>query len=305
MSRPPRGDAATRRAAARRPFAAVIVLHRSRDHLAALLASDFAPAQLIVVDTGPDDGGADLARAHGARVLLRRDNPGFGAANNEALQHVTQPLTVLVNADVIAHEGALERLAARLQPRELHVPRLLNADGTTQRSAHPLPGTVGAFLPALVHPPLLPAPLRDRAEPYRAHRSRTVGWAVAACLAAETATLRALGPFDPAIHLFAEDMDLCLRARDAGIPTLYHPDIAVTHTGRHSVRDEPFELLAAQRRTVIGRTRGWRARALDDAAQAITFAARALVKRPNERERAQLDALLKAARPGSKPGPRR
>ena len=41
--------------------------------------------------------------------------------------------------------------------------------------------------------------------------------------------------FDPAIHLFAEDMDLCLRARAEGLPTHYHPDIEVTHTGRHSV----------------------------------------------------------------------
>jgi hypothetical protein len=39
----------------------------------------------------------------------------------------------------------------------------------------------------------------------------------------------------------------------------------------------------------------------DDAAQLLTFATRAAVKRPNDKERAQLDALLKALRPGQSP----
>ena len=78
-----------------------------------------------------------------------------------------------------------------------------------------------------------------------------------------------------------------------------NPDITVTHTGRHSVADEPFEILARQRRAVIESTRGATPRRLDDAAQALTFATRALVKRPNARERAQLDALIKQRSPGT------
>ena len=232
-------------------FAAIVVLHRSRAELAQLLPTLHAD-QLIVVDTGPDDGGAQLARDHGAELIERRDNPGFGAANNLALERVRQPVTILLNPDVIVHGDALERLTERTHRPGLHAPRLLNADGSVQRSAHPLPGTLGAFLPALIHPPLLPKPIRDRVEPYRADTPRTVGWAIAACLAARTPMPR----FDPAIHLFAEDMDLCLRARDEGLPTHYHPDIEVTHTGRHSVSEEPFATLARQRRDVIERTLG-------------------------------------------------
>ena len=60
-------------------YAAVVVLHESRDELAALLRSLerlSEPPRLIVVDTGPDDGGADARRAT-ARVIVRRDNPGL------------------------------------------------------------------------------------------------------------------------------------------------------------------------------------------------------------------------------------
>lgn len=267
-------------------WAAVIVLHRSRNHLARLLPTLHAP-QLVVVDTGPDDGGARLARDHGATVIERRDNPGFGAANNVALRQVTQPVTVLLNADTIDHDGVLPELAHRAQRPGLHAPRLLNDDGSVQRSAHPLPGTLGAFLPAAS--PWLPKPLRERAEPYRAATPRTVGWAIAACLAAPTHLIR----FDERIHLFAEDMELCLRARRQGLRTYLHTDLALTHTGGHSIEREPFQQLAQNRHDVVRATLGRRAATLDDAAQLLTFALRTYKGR---RERQQLTAALKVRR---------
>jgi GT2 family glycosyltransferase len=272
-------------------FAIVMVLYRSRPELARLLGA-LPSTQLVVVDNGPDDGGAALAAQHGATGIKRPDNPGFGAACNLALEHVTEDVTVLLNPDTEPLDNALGKLVQRARPGGLHAPRLVDPDGTVQRSAHPLPGTLGAFIPAL-----LPwAPLQ--AEPFPAKRPRTVGWAVAAALAARTDILRELR-FDPSIHLWAEDMDLCLRARAKGFRTVYHPDLRVCHSGRHSVDEEPFEQLARNRREVIERTRGTTARRLDDAAQLLTFATRVLAKRPNERERAPLDALLKQRSPGN------
>jgi GT2 family glycosyltransferase len=139
-----------------------------------------------------------------------------------------------------------------------------------------------------------------RAEPYRSERPTTVGWAIAACLAARTGTLRRF-PFDPRIHLYAEDMELCLRAREQGVRTIFHPGLRLQHVGGHSIhRDgEPYEALARARREVMRRHGGLRR---DDAAQLLTFATRAAVKRPNDKERAQLSALLEALRPGKSPG---
>jgi GT2 family glycosyltransferase len=296
-------------------YAGIVVLHDSEPELRALLASMAAhgsrPDQLVVVDTGSSDGGPELARAHGAELLELPSNPGFGAANNAGLERVRAPTTVLLNPDCELLDGSLAALAQRahLHPQALHAPRLLNPDGSVQRSAHPLPGTPGSLLPAVVHPPLLPAGLRMRAEPFRAPRPRTVGWAIAACLAGETALLRRLGPFDPAIHLFAEDMDLGLRARALGVRTVLHPDLAMRHAGGHSTlrAGEPFALLAQRRREVIERRLGARARALDDVAHALTFATRIAgrraLRRPAGRERAQLAALRNDRGPGV-PGPR-
>lgn len=251
----------------------VVVLHRSARVLPGLLAA-LPTCELVVVDTGPDDGGRALL-PDDARLLVL-PGAGFGAANNAALEHVTREVTVLLNPDTVPRPGALEALRAfAIEHDALHVPRLLNADGSVQDSAHAQPGRVR---------------LR-RGRPWRSDHERTVGWAIAACLAARTSTLRALGPFDPEPQLFYEDLDLCLRAR---VPTVLHPSAEVVHLGGHSTGDlDRLAIEARRRREVVGARLGRRALLLDDLGQAVELGLRAPVR---PRARAQLRALREARR---------
>jgi N-acetylglucosaminyl-diphospho-decaprenol L-rhamnosyltransferase len=288
----------------------VVVLHDSLDDLRQLLGSLAAVSpqpQVVVVDAGSSDDGPQLARDWGAEVLEAGD-VGFGAANDVGVERVRASVTLLLNPDVIVHEPAVIEKLARHARRDdaLHVPRLLNPDGSVQRSAHPVPGRAGALLPAVVPPRVLPPRLRFTAEPWRADApdDRAVGWAIAAAVAARTSTLRALGPFDAEQFLFFEDLDLCLRARAAGVPTILHPRLTLEHRGGHSTGPayggEPHALLARRRREVVGANLGPRALAWDDAAQALTFAARGAARRAagrgGAREWAQLQALRAARR---------
>ncbi|MEA2177063.1 MAG: N-acetylglucosaminyl-diphospho-decaprenol L-rhamnosyltransferase [Solirubrobacteraceae bacterium] len=283
----------------------LVVLHDSEPELQVLLRSverDLPRRpELVVVDSGSSDGGAALAERHGARVVRLPDNPGFGAANVAGLAEVRTPVTVLLNPDVeLLDDGLLRLIEDAVERDALHVPRLLNADGSVQRSAHPLPGTAAALLPALVPPRLLPRRARLAADPWRSPTPRRVGWAIAAVVAARTDTLQRLGPFDPGAFLFFEDLEMCLRGAQAGVPTVLHPEIALRHAGGHSTRaayaGEPHDLLARRRREVVGARLGRRALALDDAAQALTFATRAVAHLGRGRERAQLRALVRARR---------
>jgi len=292
-------------------FTVVVVLHDSAAELAVLLRSIdarlVARPQVVVVDSGSRDDGGAVAGAWGAELVVLPGNPGFGAASNAGIARAKHDVTALLNPDCELLDDGLAALAvlASARPHALHAPRLVDADGRAQRSAHPLPGTVGAVAAAALHPPLLPRALRARLEPYRSEGPRTVGWAIGACLAAGTALLRRLGPFDPSVHLFAEDMDLCLRARVLGAPTMLHPGIRLRHTGGHAIRRErePFDVLARRRRAVVGATRGRRALVLDDLAQGVTFASRAaghgLLGGDARRPRRQLAALARARRASS------
>jgi N-acetylglucosaminyl-diphospho-decaprenol L-rhamnosyltransferase len=279
-------------------FTIVTVLHDSGPELPGLLRSIHAhlPAdvELIVVDSGSSDDGAALATAAGARVVVLEGNPGFGAANDAGVALARHGVTVLLNPDCELPDDGLARLAARAAGTDaLLVPRLLDADGGVQRSAHPLPGRPSSLLRAVL-------PARALPEPHRARRPRRVGWAIAACVAAPTALLRRLGPFDPDAFLFYEDMDLCLRARAAGVPTILHPEVTVRHLGGRSTArafgGEAFELQARRRREVVGARLGPRALRMDDGAQALTFGLRAAVGRERDRNVAALRALRSARR---------
>jgi len=286
-------------------FSAVVVIHDSARHLAALLTSVERyldpPPQVVVVDSGSGDDGAAVARAHGAHTIVLDGNPGFGTASNAGLEYAAHDVTVLLNPDCELVDGSLGALAARARwARALLVPRLLERDGAVQRSAHPLPGGAGALLPAVWPPRAMPRALREHFDPWRAAAPRRVGWAIAACVAARTDLLRRLGPFDPAAFLFYEDLELCLRARAAGVPTELRPEARLVHGGSHAtgpaLGDRALDLQARRRREVVGAHLGARALALDDAAQALTFAVRAATGRRRTRNVAELRALRRARR---------
>jgi N-acetylglucosaminyl-diphospho-decaprenol L-rhamnosyltransferase len=290
------------------PFAIVTVIHNSERDLSRLLDTIeryLSPRpQMVVVDSGSSDEGGALAAARGAKVVALDSNRGFGAGCNAGLELVEAPVTALVNPDVELLDGGLGRLAAEAAEREaLLAPRLLNGDGSVQDSAHPIPGRLEALVPAFVPRPLLPPPVRRRYEPWRGDHPRAVGWAIAACLVARTDLLRRLGPFDPGAFLFYEDMELCLRARRAAIPTLLRPEVALRHRGGASTAPalgaRDLGMRAHRRREVVGRE-GSTALALDDLAEAVTYATRAgarrLARRGGGLELARLRALRAARR---------
>ncbi len=270
-------------------FTIVTVIHDSAAELSRLLSSiaqhlDPAP-QLIVVDSGSTDDGLSLAAAVGAQTIALDSNPGFGAANNAGLAHAAHDVSVLLNPDVELLDDSLARLAADAGRRDvLLAPRLLNRDGSIQRSAWPVPGRLSGLAQTLV-----PGPLRRESE-------GEVGWVLGAAIAARTALLADLGPFDPDAFLFYEDLELCLHARERGVPVVLEPSVRVIHSGGHATRPafggEPIELHTRRRREVIGARLGARALTLDDAAQALTFTMRGW--RP--RDRAFLRALIAARR---------
>ena len=236
-----------------------------------------------MVDTGSADDSAAVARGR-ARTIELGDNPGFGAASQRRRRAAAAaPVTVLLNPDVILLDGCAGHAGARcgrLRAR-CWCPDCSTATAASSDSAHPLPGTARALLPALVHPraaargacawpPTRGAPTRPR----------RVGWAIAACVAAPTRLLLELGPFDPEQFLFYEDMDLCLGAprawvsHRAAIPAWRWCTPAGTPRPGVTAAS-PTTCWPGGAGEVVGRRLGRRALALDDAAQGATFATRA------------------------------
>jgi N-acetylglucosaminyl-diphospho-decaprenol L-rhamnosyltransferase len=296
------------------PLEVVTVTHNSGSFLGALLASvqrHLPGVQVVVVDCASTDDTVTIAgRSSIARIIELDHNLGFGRACNRGMEQVTAPVTALLNPDVELLDDSLLRACTEVlaggSDERLLAPLVLGSDGRPQDSVHPLPGSPAELARTLVPYTRLPGRVAGRLAAWRDSAPQRVGWAVGCALVAPTETLRRLGPFDERIFLYGEDLDLGLRAAQAGIETWFWPASRVLHHGAHATATtfdgEAFTLLARGRRDVVRQHGGRRAVTVDDAAQGLTFvsriAARRVLGREASRERQQLEALLAVRREG-------
>jgi GT2 family glycosyltransferase len=220
--------------------AVAIVSFNTRSLLETCLESVRAadPATTVVVDNGSTDGSVELVRARFPEVrLLTEPNRGYGAAANAAIAACDAPAVLLLNADTTLEPQALTALGRYLDehPRAAVVgPRLVNADGTLQRSAHPFPSAWDTFLAESgLHLVVRRVPwLRDRSWRTWSHdRARPVPWVLGAALAIRRRPFDAVGGFDEAFFMYGEEIDLSRRIAAAGLEVHFAPVTTVVHLG--------------------------------------------------------------------------
>ena len=297
----------------------VVVTWQCADHLARLVSSlnRFAEPgmELVVVDNASADDPESEARAFRGDVMFIQleQNEGFGAATNAGVESATRPGVVMLNPDTELVGPGLAALARfAVENRVLAGPRLIDPDGSVQASAAGEPVGAWPWLGAFVPGRLAPPPLRQRTEPWRASRTTRVAWLTGACLAGPRDILRELGPFDPRIHLYGEDMELGLRASRLGITSFSCPELArVIHHRRGSVsrrfEEGPEDVMMRNQRWVLSREYGPRSELWARRAQMTNLRLRLLAKRalrrPAARE-ARLLGALKRASAAEGPAPR-
>ncbi len=218
------------------PVAIVIVSYNVRELLRACLRrlpADATAPQIIVVDNASTDGSAAMVREEFASIQLiaNAENRGFAAACNQGIRATTEDLVLLLNPDTLPEANELQKLVRTMigQPAiGACGPRILNPDGTLQRSCRRFP-TLGVMM---------------RAElgwqgPYRmsnwAHdTTREVDQLMGACLLLRRAALEQVGLLDERFFLYFEEVDLCWRLKRAGWGVLFVSEATVVHLGGQS-----------------------------------------------------------------------
>ena len=77
----------------------IVITLNEAAHIGACLDSVAFADEIVVLDSGSADGTRDIARAHGARVELSPDWPGFGPQKNRALDLATGEWVLSLDAD--------------------------------------------------------------------------------------------------------------------------------------------------------------------------------------------------------------
>jgi GT2 family glycosyltransferase len=232
-----------------------IASHNTRADLLNCLASlyggglDHVQARVVVADNASTDGSAAAVRGGHPEVLVieNQSNLGFGAATNQALRAAgfgaaggdRAQHALILNPDTVVPTGAVRALVGVLdaEPDVGAVgPRLLLPDGSLDlacRRGFPTPAV--SFYRFLGLARIFPKSRRFARYNMTfldEDKDSYVDSLVGACMLVRGDALDRVGLFDERFWMYGEDLDLCLRLKEAGWRVAYRPAIVVHHVKR-------------------------------------------------------------------------
>jgi GT2 family glycosyltransferase len=204
--------------------AVVLSWNGREDTLAALESLRGIPA--VVVDNGSTDGSPDAVAERFPDVELIRAgvNLGFAAGNNVGIRRALEreaDWVLLLNNDATVEPGLVEALdaavAARPDAGVLACKVLFAEDDRLWYAGASWDPLLGRSRHARYGDPDEPGELADT--------DRATG----AAMAVSRAAIEKAGLLDEELFLYAEDLEWCLRIREAGFAVVYVPEARVRH----------------------------------------------------------------------------
>ncbi len=199
--------------------------HRVRELLDRLAdATNPRPARVVITWNIPEGGPGELADREWPFELteIRNHQPkGFGANHNQALKGASERFVGVINPDVQWTDAAVfQKLLATAAS---------DGVGCAYPVQHDLHGQ------AQDHQREVPSPAALWRRHVRKVPDRRIEWVNAACWVVPTRVWNQLSGFDEAYFLYCEDVDFCLRVRQAHL-ILACADAKVVHEARRASR---------------------------------------------------------------------
>ncbi len=256
-------------------LAVVIVNFNTGDWLARCLASIDAArgditTDVVVVDNASHDGSADAAAAAGVRLIRNPTNRYLSPAWNQGAAETDAPFLLFLNPDTEWFHGTLADLVAvarRHSRAGIVGPLLRDPDGTVYPSGRRFPSLANAVGHAFVSPITRQNRFTRRYEMDGWDRTteREVDWVSGACMLFPRSAFDAVGGFDDGFLLYAEELDIATRLRDAGWQVVFTPEVEVIHAVGVSTGGEgrPHRLVVMHSASLyryyrLHRAAGWR-----------------------------------------------
>lgn len=185
--------------------------------------------QIIVTRNIPES----LPLPESNRIIVL-DNPqpkGFGENHNAAFKHCNQPFFCPLNPDISLLDNPFGALISELENScaSVAAPLVLSPIGTVEDSVRRFPTMSSLMWKACGgHDRRYSLKLNDPVF--------SPDWVAGMCMLFRGADYARLGGFDQEFYLYYEDVDVCLRARKAGMGIIVCPSVAVIHDARRDSR---------------------------------------------------------------------
>lgn len=221
---------------------AIVVSHEGKRWLGPALSTLFEHAgeidlDVVVVDNG-SDGSAEYVEQNFDRArAIHCANRGFAHANNRAAIDADARYVLFLNPDTEVVDGSLAELLAYLDDHPevgLAGCRQLDSDGRLCPTARRFP-SVGRALGEALGPerlPFLAARLGEsELDLSRYDAELPCDWTSGSFLLVRREALASAGLLDERFFFYSEEIDLCLRIKQAGWEVRHLPHMTIVHHG--------------------------------------------------------------------------
>jgi len=232
----------------------IIVNWNSKEYLEKCIETIFlwtvdVKYEIIVIDGASFDGCGEMLRRRFPQVkfIQSQENIGFAKANNIAFRESSGRYILFLNPDTELIGPAINIMFnyIRKTPKAGAIGcKLLNADKTVQTSClQAFPTLLNQFLDSELLRTLWPkSSLWGNAHLFDAQI--TVGEVegiVGACIMVERSLFEEVGLFSEDYFMYAEDLDLCYKIKQAGYINYYLPEANIIHFGGGSTEKSPSD----------------------------------------------------------------
>jgi GT2 family glycosyltransferase len=219
----------------------IVVSHESRRWLGPALGSLFEHAgeidlDVVVADNGNDGSAEYVEEAFAGARAIRCENHGFAHANNRAALSADARYVLFLNPDTKVLDGTLADLLAYLDAHPevgLAGCRQLDGEGRLCATARRFP-SVGRALGEALGPERLPFAARlgeSELDLSRYDGELDCDWTSGSFLLVRREALQGAGLLDERFFFYSEEVDLCLRIKQAGWAIRHLPRLTIAHYG--------------------------------------------------------------------------
>jgi len=194
--------------------------------------------KVFVVDNNSHDSSVSIIKQRfpWVRLIENRQNLGFAKANNQAIRKCTSNYILLLNPDTLILDNAIEKMVRFMDEHpEVGISgcKIMNEDGTLQRACRrsiPTPSVAFFRLTGLSklfpHSKTMAKYNLTYLDPNKTHEVDAVSGAF---LLIRRKVIDDIGLLDERYFMYGEDLDWCLRAKNAGWKVVYCPDAEIIH----------------------------------------------------------------------------
>lgn len=197
--------------------------------------------EIILVDNASEDNSVEAFKKLKVKNLViveSKENLGFSKGCNSGAKNAKGEFLLFLNSDTEIKDQGFAKMVDYLRKNEkigILGGALKNENGTNQSSAGKFYNLLNLFLAMLGLERL--GILRESPG-----RIKKVDWVSGACLMINKKNFEKIGGFEKELFMYAEDMELCYRAKKKGFLTYFYPEVTLFHKERGS-SDRTFAIL--------------------------------------------------------------